>query len=73
MAALEVALLDRSRERRAFRRITGAVLRDMLPATNRGVDEDDPAVAGGDDAPAAGGAVNGPDGAANGTPPPNGG
>ena len=57
MSALEVAVLDRTRPRRTFRRITGAALRELLPERNRAVDT--PAtseVAGGDDAPAGGGA-----------------
>lgn len=37
-SALEVALLDRNRERRTFRRLTGTVLRDLLPEANRTVD-----------------------------------
>jgi proteasome alpha subunit len=57
--ALEVALLERSRPRRSFRRLTGTVLRELLPAANRGEDERAPDVAGGDDTPAAGGAVEG--------------
>ena len=36
--SLEVAVLDRSRSGRTFRRLTGAVLRDLLPAANRAVD-----------------------------------
>lgn len=58
VSALEVAVLERTRPRRAFRRITGPVLRDLLPAANRGA-QDEPDVAGGDDTPAAGGAVDG--------------
>ena len=54
-------MLDRTRPRRTFRRITGAVLRDLLPEENRAVDAPTPAVAGGDDAPAAGGVVDTPD------------
>nr|WP_211177464.1 proteasome subunit alpha [Pseudonocardia acidicola] len=57
--ALEVAVLDRSRPRRAFRRITGNVLRSLLPVENRGAAEGEPE-GGGDEAPAASGAV--PDG-----------
>jgi proteasome alpha subunit len=34
--ALEVAVLDRRRPRRAFRRLTGSVLEGLLPAENRG-------------------------------------
>ena len=57
VGALEVAVLDRARlPRRAFRRITGAALRALLPATNRGPGDTDGEV-GGDDTPAAGGAV----------------
>ena len=55
--ALEVAVLDRSRDRRTFRRISGAALTELLPAANRGTADEDPGVAGGDDAPAAGGAL----------------
>jgi len=40
VGALEVAVLDRSRPRRAFRRITGAGLRTLLPAENRGAQEE---------------------------------
>jgi proteasome alpha subunit len=59
VGALEVAVLDRGRlPRRAFRRITGNVLRGLLPAENRGGGDTDQEV-GGDDAPAAGGAVEG--------------
>jgi proteasome alpha subunit len=57
-SALEVAVLDRTRPRRTFRRITGQVLGDLLPAANRAVDAPPaPTVAGGDDVPAASGAV----------------
>jgi proteasome alpha subunit len=57
VGALEVAVLDRSRlPRRAFRRITGAALRGLLPAENRGGADTDSEV-GGDDTPAAGGVV----------------
>jgi proteasome alpha subunit len=60
VSALEVAVLDRSRPRRTFRRITGRTLSELLPEENRTVDAPAPlAVAGGDDAPAASGAVNG--------------
>jgi proteasome alpha subunit len=38
--ALEVAVLDRSRPRRAFRRITGAALSALLPEENRAKDSD---------------------------------
>jgi proteasome alpha subunit len=57
--ALEVAVLDRGRPRRSFRRITGAALRDLLPEANRGVDAPAPAAEniGGDDSPAGGGAI----------------
>ena len=56
VSALEVAVLDRARlPRRAFRRITGATLRDLLPAENRGTPDADQET-GGDDAPAASGA-----------------
>jgi proteasome alpha subunit len=59
VSALEVAVLDRARPRRTFRRITGAALRPLLPAENQTVD--DPPLsaepAGGDDAPAGSGAV----------------
>jgi proteasome alpha subunit len=59
VSALEVAVLDRARlPRRAFRRITGAALRELLPAENRGGTDEDLEV-GGDDTPAAGGAVEG--------------
>jgi proteasome alpha subunit len=40
--ALEVAVLERSRPRRAFRRLTGAALRSLLPSENRGT-PDEPA------------------------------
>jgi proteasome alpha subunit len=61
VSALEVAVLDRSRPRRTFRRIEGPALRDLLPEANRAVDApaQPPAVAGGDDVPAGGGAVEG--------------
>ncbi|MBW0090720.1 proteasome subunit alpha [Pseudonocardia sp. KRD-184] len=36
--ALEVAVLDRGRPRRSFRRITGSALRELLPEANRTVD-----------------------------------
>ena len=45
VSALEVAVLDRDRPRRAFRRITGAALAELLPARNRrepGADEENP-------------------------------
>jgi len=38
-SALEVAVLDRNRPRRAFRRITGAALAALLPEENRRVDQ----------------------------------
>ncbi|WP_219419157.1 proteasome subunit alpha [Pseudonocardia nigra] len=57
--ALEVAVLDRTRPRRTFRRITGTALRDLLPEANRGANGATPDVAGGDDAPAASAAVEG--------------
>jgi proteasome alpha subunit len=59
VSALEVAVLDRTRARRTFRRITGATLRGLLPEANRAVDT--PAASadptGGDDAPAGAGAT----------------
>jgi proteasome alpha subunit len=59
VGALEVAVLDRARlPRRAFRRVTGAALRAVLPGENRGGADTDQEV-GGDDAPAAGGVVEG--------------
>jgi proteasome alpha subunit len=60
MRALEVAILDRSRSGRTFRRITGTALRELLPEANRSVDAPTGGVAGGDDAPAASGAVEEP-------------
>jgi proteasome alpha subunit len=60
VSALEVAVLDRARLRRTFRRFAGAALRELLPEENRAVDAPaEPGVAGGDDAPAGSGAVNG--------------
>jgi proteasome alpha subunit len=61
VSALEVAVLDRSRPRRTFRRIAGAALTELLPEENRAVDAPPPPAepAGGDDAPAGSGAVNG--------------
>lgn len=53
VTALEVAVLDRTRDRRTFRRIQGQALRDLLPEANRAVDA--PATSedvGGDDSPA---------------------
>ncbi len=38
--ALEVAVLERGRQRRAFRRITGGALTALLPAENRAAPED---------------------------------
>ena len=59
VGALEVAVLDRARlPGRTFRRVTGAALRGVLPAANRGEEEPEHQV-GGDDAPAAGGVVGG--------------
>lgn len=55
VGALEVAVLERGRPRRSFRRITGNVLHELLPAANRGAQDEEPEV-GGDDAPAAAGA-----------------
>ncbi len=59
VSALEVAVLDRGRPRRTFRRITGPALRPLLPAENQAVDDPAPSAepAGGDDTPAGGGAV----------------
>jgi proteasome alpha subunit len=57
--ALEVAVLDRRRKGRTFRRITGAALGQLLPEENRNVDALPAEVAGGDEAPAGGGAVRG--------------
>jgi proteasome alpha subunit len=62
VGALEVAVLDRTRPRRTFRRITGTVLRDLLPEANRAASGGPRAEAGGDDAPAGSGAVNGESG-----------
>jgi proteasome alpha subunit len=62
VGALEVAVLDRARPRRSFRRITGAALRELLPAENRGAEEPgEPAVAGGDETAVADAAGNGTD------------
>ena len=56
VSALEVAVLDRTRlPRRAFRRVTGATLRELLPPENRGTPDADQET-GGDDAPAGSGA-----------------
>ncbi len=61
--SLEVAVLDRTRPRRTFRRITGAALRGLLPEPNRAVDTPQTAeVAGGDEAPAGGGVTEEPPG-----------
>ena len=59
VSALEVAVLDRARPRRTFRRITGAALRGLLPEANQAVDAPPrrPIPAGGDDAPAGAGAT----------------
>ncbi|GEL19675.1 proteasome subunit alpha [Pseudonocardia asaccharolytica DSM 44247 = NBRC 16224] len=69
VSALEVAVLERDRPRRSFRRLTGNVLRDLLPPENRGASETEPEV-GGDEAPAASGAApdtdGGPAGSTNG-------
>jgi proteasome alpha subunit len=63
VSALEVAVLDRTRPRRTFRRITGGVLRELLPERNRAADAPATAdVAGGDDVPAGGGAAEEPPG-----------
>jgi proteasome alpha subunit len=60
VSALEVAVLERTRPRRKFRRITGTVLRDLLPEANRAVDAPAHEV-GGDEAPAGSAAVNNTD------------
>ena len=58
VSALEVAVLDRARPRRTFRRISGPTLRGLLPEANRTVDAPPSAdPAGGDDAPAGAGAT----------------
>ncbi len=58
VSALEVAVLDRARPRRTFRRIIGPTLRGLLPEANRTVDAPTAAdPAGGDDAPAGAGAT----------------
>ncbi len=62
-SGLEVAVLDRSRARRKFRRITGAALSDLLPAANRVADEPDASTVSGDDSPA--GSVDGDEGNAS--------
>ena len=56
--ALEVAVLDRARTGRTFRRITGNALRQLLPEENRKVDTPAAEAGGGDDAPAGSGAVD---------------
>ena len=38
VSALEVAVLDRARPRRTFRRIAGPALRGLLPEANQAVD-----------------------------------
>ena len=56
VSALEVAVLVRALlPRRAFRRITGPTLRELLPAENRGTPDTDEET-GGDDVPAGGAA-----------------
>ena len=62
-SGLEVAVLDRSRPRRKFRRITGAALSELLPAANRAADEPDASTVSGDDSPA--GSVDGDGGTAS--------
>ena len=58
VSALEVAVLDRARPRRTFRRIAGPTLRGLLPEANQAVDAPPSAdPAGGDDAPAGAGAT----------------
>lgn len=59
VSALEVAVLDRARSRRTFRRIAGPALRDLLPEENRAVDDPPPSSepVGGDDAAAGSGAT----------------
>lgn len=51
-SALEVALLDRTRPGRTFRRLVGTVLSDLLPEANRGADAPPSADPAGGDAPA---------------------
>ncbi|MBC8093625.1 MAG: proteasome subunit alpha [Pseudonocardia sp.] len=52
VSALEVAVLDRGRPRRSFRRIQGNVLRELLPEANRAVDAPvDADQVGGDESP----------------------
>ena len=55
VGALEVAVLDRNRPRRAFRRITGAALRELLPPENRGASDEH---SGGGDTPSGGTAAD---------------
>ncbi len=57
VSALEVAVLDRARPRRTFRRIAGPALRELLPEENRAVDDPAPSAdpVGGDEASAGGG------------------
>jgi proteasome alpha subunit len=59
VSALEVAVLDRARPRRTFRRITGPILRELLPEENRAVDDPPPSAepVGGDDTAAGSGAT----------------
>ena len=58
VTALEVAVLDRTRERRTFRRIQGETLRNLLPEANRNVDvPPGPDAVGGDESPAGAGAT----------------
>lgn len=51
-SALEVAVLDRTRPGRTFRRIVGTVLRDLLPEANRTADVPPSAAPTGGDTPA---------------------
>lgn len=68
VSALEVAVLDRNRPGRAFRRIAGPALRALLPAANRGGEEEEIGVRGGDEGPAGQAALgNGSNGSAKGT------
>jgi proteasome alpha subunit len=55
VGALEVALLDRARPRRAFRRLVGAALVPLLPAENRAASAGESAQTGGDVPPDANG------------------
>jgi proteasome alpha subunit len=60
-SALEVAVLDRARPRRTFRRIDGPALRQLLPAENQAVDAPQAADnVGGDDVAAGGGTAEAP-------------